>query len=139
MPTLTQKRSQSGPELWFFSSRTEFSPAHLPHKGLILSGYKNILHKSRILLNMKHNPIQTQIPGSMLSPTDQKLPREVLGCPSLETFKTTLDVVICRFFSNLGRSKACKIINITKPHGIERENCGRRVVLLIQNKPSSTP
>lgn len=44
------------------------------------------------------------------------------------------------FFSSDSRKPVlCKIIiNLTKPHGLERENWGRKVVPLIQNKPSSS-
>lgn len=94
--------------------KNSFSPAHLPHTGLILSG------QSRILLNMKHNPVQIfkfQYQYYLLL---NKRSREVVDCPSVEISKVGC-CYLQFFFSNLGRPKPCKIINITKPHGINRK------------------
>lgn len=112
--------------LVFFSSRTEFLPAHLPHTGLILSGYKNIPPKHNFAQREIKSYSNFQIAVSILSPTEhQGLPREVVDCPSLELSKIPMqNVVVCRFFfsSNLRRPKPYKIMNITKIHGIETEN-----------------
>lgn len=75
-------------------------------------------------------------PGCELRPLLHHFPLHqlCLYCPGY-----TDPAPVCRFFSDSRKPKYCKIIiKVTKPHGIKIESWGRKVMPLIQNKPSSS-